>query len=222
MMDHRGPATVEGYPVVRIRAAVFLLVAALSCSGCLTSQLKATSNRPVESTMEVFAQASIVQHTLDSACLFSFSAPPEIEAASPMLTGVFQTRLIQRSPFAKIRVVAATVRSDVEALWYARKEGCSLAILPTLSYMMDGAGGEPTKLEVHIRILDAANGRVLWDVKQSAWSEPGPDIDLTWNTIVGAPAQRCRILAECLAERFAIYLVKPLEEERKAESDLKH
>lgn len=163
--------------------------------------------------MDVFVQACVTQHTMDNACLFGFSAPPEMAASSPMLTSVFEERLVQRRPFARIKVVPKIVDSDAEALWYARKQGCSLAILPSLLYMMDGSGGIPTKLVVRIRILDAANGQVLWDIKQSAWSEPGPDIDLTWNTIVGEPAQRCKVLAECLAERFALYLAKPLEQD---------
>lgn len=216
MSNRTGPAAVK-HLAMRIGAAFFLLAGACCAGGCLTSQLKTNSDRPVEATMDVFVQASIAQHMLDRACLFRFSAPFEMEAASPMLTGVFETRLVQRSPFARISVVPRTVGSDAEALWYARKKGCSLAILPTLVYMMDGAGGMPTKLVVRIRILDAANGQVLWDLKQSAWSDPGPDIDLTWNTLVGAPAQRCRILAECLAERFALFLAKPLEPARKAE-----
>ena len=215
-MDRKNPGTVKSYSTMRIVAAIFLLTATWGAGGCMT-QLKATSDRPVQATMDVFVQASSIQHMMDSACLFRFSAPPETEAASPMLTSVFQTRLVQRAPFAQIRVVPENVGSDAEALWYARKEGCSLAIVPSLLYMMDGSGGMPTKLVVRIRIVDAATGQVLWDIKQSAWSEPGPDIDLTWNTIVGAPAQRCRVLADCLAERFACYLAQPLEKERKEE-----
>jgi hypothetical protein len=218
MMDHKDPATVEGYTVMRIWAVFFLLGATLAAGGCLTSQLQATTDRPVEASMDVFVQASIAQHMLDSACLFPFIAPHEMEAASPMLTRAFESRLVQRRPFARLQEIPRAVVSDAEALWYTRKEGCSLAILPYLQYMMDGTGGMPTKLVVRIRILDAANGQVLWDIKQSAWSNPGPDIDLTWNTITGAPAQRCRVLADCLAERFAAFLVHPLEQERQVES----
>ncbi len=163
--------------------------------------------------MDVFVQASIIQHRMDNACLFAFSAPPEMAASSPMLTSVYEAMLVQRRPFARIRVVPKIVGSDAEALWYTRKEGCSLAIVPSLLYLMDGSGGLPTKLVVRIRILDAANGQVLWDIKQSALSEPGPDVDLTWNTIVGEPAQRCKVLADRLAQLFAVYLAKPLEQD---------
>jgi hypothetical protein len=72
--------------------------------------------------------------------------------------------------------------------------------------MMDGSGNMPTELIVRIRILDARSERVLWDVKQRGWSEPGRDFDLFWNTIVGGPAMRCSVLADSLARRFAAYL----------------
>ena len=214
-MVRQATGTVKGCSAIRIFAAMLLLAAICCTGGCLATQLKATSPRPVEATLDVFVQASVIQHMMDSACLFSFSTPPELEAASPMLTSAFQTRLVQRGPFPRIMVVPAKVVSDAEALWYARKQACSLAIVPSLLYMMDGAGGLPTKLEVRLRVLDAATGQVLWDIVESAWSEPGPDIDLTWNTVVGAPARRCRVLADCLAERFVGYFAQRLEQEKK-------
>lgn len=217
-MDRKNAGTVKRYSSLRFWAAIFLLSA--TCSACefITSQIKATTDRPVEATMDVFAKASVIQHTMDCACLFRFSAPLEMAADSPMLTLVFQTRLEQRGPFAQIREVPETVGSDAEAIWYARKNGCSLAIVPSLLYLMDGSGGMPTKLVVRIRVLDAATGQLLWDIEQSAWSNPGPDIDLTWNTIVGRRAQRCRVLAQCLADRFAGYFAQLLERERKDEA----
>jgi hypothetical protein len=216
-MDRKSPGKIEGYLAMRIGAAIFSLIAVCATAGCM-SQLKANSPRPVDTSMDVFAQASVLQHSLDKACMFVFSAPPEIEADSAMVTSAYQARLLQRSPFARISLLDIVVSSDAQALWYARKRGCSLAIVPSLLYLMDGSGGLPTRLIVRIRILDAASGQVLWDIKQSAWSEPGPDIDLTWNTIVGAPAQRCHILADCLAEKFAGYLAQHLEEEKKEQA----
>ena len=85
---------------------------------------------------------------------------------------------------------------------------------PSLLYMMDGTGAMPTELVVRTRILDARTGQALWDIKQNALSTPGYDIDLTWNTITGDPAQRRRVMADCLARRFAEYLVEPLVKEK--------
>ncbi len=218
-MDRHRRGKVQ-FPIMRFPATVFVLLAILCPAGCM-SQLKATSPRPVEATMDVFAQSSVLRHTSERACLLGFGAPPEIEADSPMLTRAYQTRLVQRSPFARIKAIPDVVSSDAEALWYARKEACALAIVPYLQYMMDGSGGLPTKLVVRIRILDAADGRVLWDLKQTAWSEPGPDVDLTWNTVVGAPAQRGHELADCLADHFAAYLAQHLEQEEKEQADVK-
>jgi hypothetical protein len=134
--------------------------------------------------------------------------------ASASLTSAFQSRLVQRRPFREIRLLPYEVKSDTEALWYARNEGCTLVMRPLLLYMMDGTGNMPTKLIVRTRIIDARTGEVLWDVKQAARSEPGPDIDLFWDTITGAPAQRCRVMADCLAQGFAEYLAQPLEKEK--------
>lgn len=196
---------------MRLLGLIVLLLASCGASGCIASRLQATSSRPVNASMEIFVQASIGQHTMESICLFPFDSPPEMAAASSSLTTAFQTRLVQRRPFREVRFLPDEVKSDSEALWYARNAGCTLVMRPLLVYMMDGTGAMPTELVVRTRILDARTGGVLWDVKQRGWSEPGYDIDLTWNTITGDPAQRCRVLADCLAQRFAAYLVQPIE-----------
>ena len=207
--------TVETSAPLRVLGVlVVLLLAICSNGGCLATRLKATSSRPVDASMEVFAHASIGQHSMDSVCLFPFITTPEMAAASASLTSAFQTRLAQRGPFREVRTLPYEVKSDSEALWYARNEGCTLVMRPSLLYMMDGTGAMPTELVLRTRILDARTGQVLWDLKQKARSEPGPDIDLTWNTFTGEPAQRCRVMADCLAQRFAEYLVQPLVKEK--------
>jgi hypothetical protein len=206
--------TVETSIPLRLMGVIALILALCCNGGCIATRLKATSNRPVDASMEVFVRASIEQHTMDGVCLFPFTSPPEMAAASDYLTNAFQTRLVQRRPFREIRTLPYEVKSDSEALWYARNEGCTLAMRPSLVYMMDGTGAMPTELAVRTRILDARTGQVLWDIKQNALSEPGYDIDLTWNTITGEPAQRRRVMADCLAQRFAEYLVEPLVKDK--------
>jgi hypothetical protein len=196
-------------------SSAFVLFLRLGCvfvAGCIgagcVSELKATSSRPVDATMEIISQALIEQHAMDTLCLLAFNSPPEMAAAVPFLTSTFQSRLVQRRVFRQIKVLPYVAWSDAEALWYARYAGCNLVMCPALLYMLDGTGGMPTELVVRIRILDATTGGVLWDVKQHGVSEPGPDIGLEWSTIQGEPAQRCRVLADCLARGFAEYLVQ--------------
>ena len=196
---------------MRVLAVTALLLAVSAGGGCISTQLKATSNRPVDTKMDVFVHSEIGPHMMDNLCIFPFSSPPEMADASCSLTSAFQARLIQRHPFREAIVLRNTDKSDAEALWYARSQGCELAMVPVLIYMMDGTGAMPTELDIRTRILDARTGKVLWDLKQCARSEPGPDIDLTWNTIVGQPAQRCQPMADYLAQQFAVFLVPPPE-----------
>ncbi len=199
---------------LRLMGVTALVLTICSSGGCIATQLKATSNRPVNASMEVIAHASILQHSIDSVCLLAFTTPPEMAAASSSLTSAFQTRLVQRGAFREIKTLPYDVKSDSDALWYARNEGCALVMRPSLLRMIDGSGALPTELSVRTRILDARTGQVLWDLKQNARSEPGPDIDLTWTTFTGEPAQRYRVMADCLAQRFAEYLVQPLVKDK--------
>lgn len=194
---------------VRLLIVTFI---ALSCvTGCIASRLHEQSSRSVQSGMEVFVQSSIEYHLMDTAVVFPFSSPPEWENTIGAMTSAFQARLVQRQPFREIKALPYSVKSDAEALWFARNEGCSLAVIPSTLYRMDGTGAMPTKVVIRTRILDARSGNVLWDVKQEAISEPGADVDLTWTTISGQPAQRCYVLVDRLASQFADFLALPMK-----------
>jgi hypothetical protein len=152
--------------------------------------MEATTNRPVVDGMDVFVRSAIEQHRMDTAIIFQFTAPPECENATDAITAAFQSRLLQRRPFRLLKALPVAVKSDTEALWYVRNEGYDLAIVPYVIYLMDGTGALPTRLVVRTRIVDARTNLVLWDIKQSAFSEPGLDVDLFWNTITGKQAQK--------------------------------
>lgn len=194
---------------VRVVRGIALLLAICCAGGCIATQLKAGSCRPVQTDMQVFVNSAPELHWRDNICIFPFSAPLEFEAASYRLTSAFQANLVQRGTFRQTTALHYEVKSDAEALWYARNEGFALVMLPSLLYMLDGTGALPTQLDVRTRILDARTGNLLWDIKQCARLEPGPDIDLTWNTLVGQPAQRCQVMADRLAQQFAAFLAPP-------------
>jgi len=197
----------------KIPGVVLVILVLCVTSGCIYSRIRGTSDRPIQTGMDVFVQAAIQRHLMDSIGLFPFDAPPEMTWVSDKVTTAFQTRMAQRRPFRDVRQVPYPVKSDAEALWYARNGECDLVMVPMVLEIADGSGAMPTRLSVRTRILDARTGMVLWDIKQTALSEPGADIDLVWNTIAGQPAQRLPELADSLARQFTEYLLEPLEEE---------
>lgn len=208
----------KSLPPTRLLGIITLVFALCGTTGCIASRISGATNRPVSSGMEIFVHSAIESHRMQIICLFPFLSAPETASASPAVTSAFHARLVQRRPFRDVRPLPYEVKSDAEALWYARNEGCGLAMVPSIDYLMDGTGAMPTKLVLRIRILDTRTGMALWDVRQNALSEPGFDVDLTWNTIAGEPAQRCRVLADDLAGKFADFLVQPLEKEKKKNS----
>ncbi len=207
-----GPFTLS--TPIRLLGAIAVMLAVCGMSGCVASQMRATSDRPVDASMTVFVRASIEQHTMDCVCLFPCTSPPEMAAASQWITTAFQSRLVQRRPFREVRALPYQVKSDSEAIWYARNEGCTLVMCPSILSMTEGTGSLTTQVTVRTRILDARTGQVLWDLKQTAFSQPGADIDLCWNTITGEPAQRCPVIADIIGQRLAEYLVGPPPKEK--------
>ncbi len=193
----------------RIMVAILAVAALCSSTGCVTTKLKAMSSRSVESEMDVIVNSAAERHRMDVIGLVPFVVPPETSGVSEKVTAAFQAQMAQSRPFREIKQIRHMVRSDAEALWYGRNQCCDLVMVPAVTYLMDGSGALPTRLETRTRILDARTGMVLWDIKQVAFSEPGADIDLTWNTISGQPAQRYPELADRLARNFAAFLVQP-------------
>jgi hypothetical protein len=196
--------------VGRILGGILILLVLSSLSACLASRMRSQDNgRPVKAGMEVLAHSAIGPHQMNTIGLFPFSSPPEVADSCEKITTDFQEQLLQKRPFREVRLLPYSVKSDAEALWYGRNEGCDLVMIPMILYLMDGTGAMPTKLAIRTRILDVRTGKTLWDLKQNALSEPGLDIDLTWTTISGEPAQRYYCLADNLARRFADFLVQP-------------
>jgi hypothetical protein len=202
-----------------ILKGILIFLAMSSLSACIVSRMQAQEEaRPVAAGMEVIAHSAIEQHVMHTLGMFPFSSPPEVANSCEKITADFQERLLQRRPFRNVKALPYPVRSDTEALWYGRSEGCDLVLIPVILYLMDGTGAMPTRLVIRTRILDVRTGSTLWDIKQDALSEPGPDIDLTWTTVSGAPAQRYHKLADDLAVRFADFLIQPTDVERKGEN----
>jgi hypothetical protein len=193
----------------RIVGAILAVTALSTMTGCIATRLKAASCRGVESGMEVIVHSAAERRMMETIGLFSFDAPAQTAGVSEKVTAAFEAQMVRRSPFREVRQMGHPVKSDAEALWYGRNQGCDMVMVPAVIYVMDGSGALPTRLETRTRILDARTGMVLWDIKQIALSEPGADIDLTWNTIAGQPAQRYPELADMLARNFADFLTQP-------------
>ena len=119
----RANGFIEVFSSLRLLGAVIILLAIGGASGCIVTRLQDSSKRPVETGMEVFVRAEIAQHTMDCICVFPFSSPPEMAAGSYPLTSAFQARLVQRGPFRLIKNLPYGVKSDSEAIWYARSDG---------------------------------------------------------------------------------------------------
>lgn len=194
--------------------AVLLSVLSLS-AGCAGS-LHAKSSRPVRvEPMDIMLQTDAASFGLAGLGIFPFSAPHYAGDAGKDITDQYWGELLAKGVFRQLKIIPHAVGNDEEAVWWGRREDCDLVMVSKIKYFMDGSGGLPTQLETNVRIIDVRSGRLLWDLEQKAYSDPGPDVDLFWTTIPGSPAQRCRLLAKSLARQLADYLSSPLEGQKK-------
>jgi hypothetical protein len=194
--------------IIKKPLSVLLISVLGAMAGCAIVQ-RAPLSEPVRTNQEVFAWSLAERQAGAKLVIFPFSAPAGAETAAENATSAYYSMLLQKQVFREIVSLGQPVNTDAEALWYARTMGCDLAMRPSVLYLLDGTGAIPTRLEVRIRILDARSERVLWDLKQTAVSKPGADLDLVWTSVSGTPAQRYPVLAQTLADQFAVFLASP-------------
>ena len=177
--------------------------------GC-ASTFRGEPQRPVNCTpMEIFARADAGSYSSAKVGIFPFSTPHYAAEAAHELTTIYYEETLRNGIFKQVVVIPHEVRSDGEAIWWGRREQCSLVMIPTLSYMIDGSGALTNQLVVAIRIVDTRSGKLLWYFTQKASSAPGADIDLVWSTIPGQPARGYRALARFLAQQTPQVLLPP-------------
>lgn len=191
-----------------ILRGILIFLALSGLSACVASRMHAESKGAVNARMEVLVNSTIDLHKMKTIGVFPFTSPSEMADDCAKITTAFEEQLLRQRPFRGVRSLRYPVGTDSEALWYGRTEGCDLVMIPAIIYLMDGTGAMPTELVIRTRILDVRTGMTLWDIKQQVVSEPGLDIDLTWATVSGKPAQRYHALADELACRFADFLLK--------------
>jgi len=195
-----------------LRAAGRLLFVAIlgsslaGAAGCV-SQMRAQSTRPVRcEPVEAFARSDSAAYATAKMGVLYAAVPNYAAGAEREVTPIYVEELTRSRTFLQIEPIPHYVQTDEEAIWWGRHERCDLVMESEILYLLSGSGTMPTQLRMRIRIMDTRTGAVLWDMKQAAFSEPGPDIDLAWNTISGQPAQKYRILAKALAEQLSGFL----------------
>lgn len=183
---------------------VFLIFGVLT--GCATS-MRAESDRPVLcAPLEILIEANPLVFQRAKLAVLPFETPDYAPGAGMGAAEAYVQELLRTAAFAQSIVVPYHVKSDEEAVLSARRDGFDLVMRSSILYLLDGSGALPTHLETSIRVLDVRSAKTLWYLKQKAYSEPGPDVDLFWTTLSGNPAQRYEMLAKALAEQFSTYM----------------
>ncbi len=172
--------------------------------------MQAKSNRPVLcEPIEVLIHADPLVFRRAKLAVLPFDAPDYAAGVGTRIAAIYVQELLRRGAFAQPMAMPYSAGSDEEAILMARRENFDLVMRSQIEYLLDGSGAMPTHLDTNVRILDVRSGRTLWSLKQKAFSEPGPDVDLFWTTFSGSPAQRYELLSKALAEQFSVYFLSP-------------
>lgn len=182
---------------------ILVIAVAGGISGCAQGLL-AEFSRPVHCMApEVFVRSARAGYPFLKIGILPTVAPSYARSAAGVVTSIYYDELLRSRGFRSVIRIPHRAAGVGQALWWGRDSGCDLVMTSKIRSLWYGSGALPTRLEIQVRIYDVRTGDVLWSLRQKASSEPGPVLDIGWNTFAGQPARLYPVLARRLAVQLA-------------------
>lgn len=209
MKHYLGPKSLKRHIISSMLIACLSLPLLGLLSGCFSMINVKTQESLSVQPMEVFIRGDASRHPYLRLLVFPFTPPVYAPGTGAEVAWAYQQELLRQVVFGQVELSTEPPQNREDALWQARQKGFDVVLFATITYLLDGSGAQPSRLEVETQILEARTGRTIWYLRQKAVSSPGPDVDMTWTVYSGQPARPYRALARDLAEQLAVGLLPP-------------
>jgi hypothetical protein len=135
-----------------------------------------------------------------------FRTSADFPEGGPAITRIFYHELLAKQPFAELVFIPEifTTKEDAQAL--AKHHNLDLVVLGEVPYYLDGGTVGASGLQVDLKVVDAREGRVVWNFSDSIKATPRPIIDLWVTETRPYPTPSMGALAARLAARMAATL----------------
>ncbi len=132
-----------------------------------------------------------------------FRTTPEFPQGGGPIAEIFYRELLAKRPFADIVFIPEiyTTKEDAQAL--AKKHHLDLVVLGEVPYYLDGGTVGNSGLQVDLKVMDARDGRIVWNMSDSIKAVRRPIIDLWVTETRPYPTPSIGALATRLAARMA-------------------
>ena len=135
-----------------------------------------------------------------------FRTSPEYPEGGPAIAEIFYRELLAKRPFADIVFIPENFTTKEDALALAKKHNLDLVVLGEIPYYLDGGTVANSGLQVDLKVLDARDGRIVWNMSDSIKATRRPLIDLWVTETRPYPTPSMGALASQLAARMAATL----------------
>lgn len=200
-------------PAIKILGILFLLGSLMGGPGCghyQYDQFPAPSWNPkglasprIISENRIYAHPGTVSLQKSRAGVLIFRTSPEFPEGGSVLAEIFYRELLAKGPFADLVFIPEIFTTKENALAVARTHNLDLLVLGEIPYYLDGGTVGTSGLQVDLKVLDARDGRVLWNLSDSIKATRRPIIDLWVTETRPYPTPSMGALAARLAARMA-------------------
>ena len=180
------------------------------CTHVQHDQFPAPSwNPPILATPRIIDQERIFVHPNGAglkarrAGLMMFRTDVAITGMGPSITEIFYRELLAKRVFGEVVQIPETFNRMDEALRLAKHYKVDVLVLGEVPYYLDGGTVGDSGLQVDLKVVEAANGRLLWSFRDSIKATRRPIISLIVVETRPYPTPAMGNLTAQLAERMA-------------------
>jgi hypothetical protein len=200
-------------PALKTLVIFFLIASLMGGSGCghwQYDQFPAPSWNPTGlASPRILSKDSVYTHPgkgnlqRGRAGVLIFRTSPEFPEGGPAIAKIFYRELLARRVFAEVVFIPQIFTTAEEALDVARFHNLDLMVLGEVPYYLDGGTVGNSGLQVDLKVLDARDGRIVWNLSDSIKAVRRPIIDLWVTETRPYPTPPMGTLAARLAARMA-------------------
>lgn len=205
-------------PAIKALGIILLVASLMGGTGCghwQYDQFPAPSWNPtglatprIISKDRIFTHPGKVNLRTSRAGILIFRTSPEFPEGGPAIAEIFYRELLAKRPFAEIVLIPEIFTTKEDALALAQRHNLDLVVLGEVPYYLDGGTVGISGLQVDLKVLNARDGCIVWNLSDSIKATPRPIIDLWVTETRPYPTPPMGSLATQLAARMATTLEK--------------
>jgi hypothetical protein len=184
-----------------------IVLAMLGAGGCFSEipEIRAKMQyKPVEcKTPQIMLKPAVTPRRYGKLAMAEFTEPRYARGVGSVTAEAYFRELLGSGMFSEIAFGEDATRGSSPG------DNTNYTLKGSVLYFLAGSGDTPTRLVIEIQISDASRHEVVWYVRQEAYSQAEPDVNMIWYTAEGERPKHYEVLAEALGRQLVQLMTPP-------------